>query len=205
MHQEVINQKTKCLLAVLEKSKAINNFYLAGGTALALQLGHRKSIDLDWFNQKSFNTIKLKSDLVKVGKIVIKSEEKDTLNLNLSGVRLSFINYPYKLLLSLLNWQNIKIADYRDIACMKLDAVSSRGSKKDFIDLYFILQIFSLPELLRLFDRKYKEIDYNRLHILKSLTYFIDADKEPMPIMLKRINWQTIKKFFIILVKKELQ
>jgi len=190
---------------VLEKSKAINNFYLAGGTALALQLGHRKSIDLDWFNQKSFNTIKLKSDLVKVGKIVIKSEEKDTLNLNLSGVRLSFINYPYKLLLSLLNWQNIKIADYRDIACMKLDAVSSRGSKKDFIDLYFILQIFSLPELLRLFDRKYKEIDYNRLHILKSLTYFIDADKEPMPIMLKRINWQTIKKFFIILVKKELQ
>ncbi|MCK4554218.1 nucleotidyl transferase AbiEii/AbiGii toxin family protein [Candidatus Parcubacteria bacterium] len=204
MRQEVINKKTKRLLATLVRSSLVNNFYLAGGTALALQLGHRKSIDLDWFNQKSFNTDKFKKDLAKIGKIIIKSEEKDTLNLSLAGVKLSFLGYPYKLFFPLLSWQGIKIADYRDIACMKLDAVSSRGSKKDFIDLYFILQIISFNELQNLFNKKYKNIDYSKLHILKSLIYFVDADKEPMPIMLKKISWQEVKDYFKTTVKERI-
>ncbi len=205
MHEEVINKRIKRVLATLVRSNLIKDFYLAGGTALALQYGHRKSIDLDWFKQQSFNTVKLKRDLATLGKIVVDSEEKDTFNLNLAGVKLSFLGYPYKLLFPLLNWQGIKIADHRDIACMKLDAVSSRGSKKDFIDLHFFLQDYSLADLLKLFAKKYKGIEYNKLHILRSLVYFIDADKEPMPLMLRKVDWQEVKKYFQKMVKSEIQ
>jgi len=204
MYQEIINKKTESLLEKLHKEKILKDFYLAGGTALALQYEHRKSIDLDWFNQKEFNTDKLKGKLSQFDKITIQSEEKNTLNLILSGVKLSFLNYPYKLLFPLINWRKIKLADERDIACMKLSAISSRGSKKDFIDLFFILKKYSLSELLKLFDKKYQNIKYNKLHILKSLTYFDDADNEPMPIMLKEINWKEIKEYIKIKTKNEI-
>lgn len=204
MHEKVINKKTKCLLAALAKNNAIKNFYLAGGTALAMQYGHRKSIDLDWFNFKTFDTAKLKLSLSKIDKITIDSEDKNTLDIKLSNVKLSFLGYPYQLLFPLINWHGIKLADHRDIACMKLDAVSSRGSKKDFIDLYFILQNLNFQELFRLFNKKYKNINFNKLHILKSLVYFADADKEPMPIMLKSINWIKIKKYFQRLTKNQI-
>ena len=185
MYQKVINKRTERLLATLAKSSLIKDFYLGGGTALALQCGHRKSVDL------------------RIDKIVIDSEEKNTLNSVLAGVKLSFFSYPYRLLFPLLKWNGIKIADWRDIACMKLDAVSSRGSKKDFIDLYFILHKLSLDELLKLFEKKYKNIEFNKLHILKSLVYFVDADNEPMPVMLKDIEWQKIKNYFQKLTEKE--
>ena len=204
MYQEIINKKTESLLEKLHKEKILKDFYLAGGTALALQYEHRKSIDLDWFNQKEFNTDKLKGKLSQFDKITIQSEEKNTLNLILSGVKLSFLNYPYKLLFPLINWRKIKLADERDISCMKLSAISSRGSKKDFIDLFFILKKYSLSELLKLFDKKYQNIKYNKLHILKSLTYFDDADNEPMPIMLKEINWKEIKEYIKIKTKNEI-
>ena len=196
MRKEVINKKTERFLSALAQSELVKDFYLAGGTALALQYGHRKSVDLDWFKKESFNTVKLKRDLAALGELTINSEERDTLNLDLAGVKLSFLGYPYKLLFPLLHWQGIKLADHRDIACMKLDAASSRGSKKDFIDLYFFLQNHSLSYLLKLFEKKYKNIKYNKLHILKSLTYFTDADSEPMPIMIQGISWREVKKFF---------
>ncbi len=78
---------------------------------------------------------------------------------------------------------------------MKLDAVSSRGSKKDFIDIYFLLQKYSLNELLNIFQKKFSEIEYNKIHLLKSLAYFDDAEDEPMPKMIKKIDWEKIKKF----------
>jgi len=177
---------------------------LAGKTALALQFGHRKSIDLDWFNRDSFNTQNLRSQLFEISKIVIEAEEKDTLDLIINDVKLTFLGYPYKLIFPLLDYQGAQVADYRDIACMKLDALSSRGSKKDFIDLYFILQKISLEDLFELFEKKYQKIKFNKMHILKSLNYFIDADKELMPVMLEEINWKEIKKYFEDLAKKNL-
>jgi len=201
MYKEVINQKTERLLIDLIKSDIIKDFYLAGGTALAFQFGHRKSIDLDWFNKNSFNTQELRKELSKIAKPIIKAEEKDTLDLVLFDVKLTFLGYPYDLLFPLIDYQGVKLADYRDIACMKLDAVSSRGSKKDFIDLYFILQNISLEELFELFEKKYQKIEFNKMHILKSLNYFIDTDKEPMPVMLKEIKWKDIKKYFEELAK----
>lgn len=96
----------------------------------------------------------------------------------------------------------VNVADWRDIACLKLDAVSSRGSKKDFIDLYFVCQKINLKKLLKIFAKKYKSVDFNLIHILKSLVYFEDAEKEPTPKMLKRISWPKVKTFFVREVKK---
>ena len=141
MHQKVINAETRRLLKALVKIKRIENFYLAGGTALALQLAHRKSIDLDWFSQKEFSTSRLKKELSYLGKLKIESEDKKKLNCLLNDVRLSFFVYPYKLLFPLIDFNGVKLADERDIACMKIEAISSRGSKKDFIDLYFLIEI----------------------------------------------------------------
>lgn len=195
MHKEILNKKTKRFLDEIRKNKIFKNFYLAGGTALALQIGHRKSIDLDWFSKKPFSTKELKKELRKLGKLKIDEEKKDTLNCTLDGIRLSFFEYPYKLLFPFVSYgKDLKLANIKDIACMKIDAISSRGSKKDFIDLYFLLKSFSLKELLRLFDKKYKGVEYNHLHILKSLTYFEETEKEPMPIMIEKISWKNVKK-----------
>lgn len=193
MYQEVINANTKRLLETIGRIKTIENFYLAGGTALALQLGHRKSIDLDWFSQKEFDVRILKKDLSSFGSLKIDSEDKQTLNCRLDDVKISFFVYPYKILFSLIDFNKIKLADEHDIACMKIDTISSRGAKKDFIDLYFLLEKYRLKEMLNLFDKKYAGIEYNRFHLLKSLTYFDDAESEPMPEMLKDISWEEIK------------
>lgn len=99
--------------------------------------------------------------------------------------------------------EGISVADARDIGCMKISAISSRGSKKDFVDLFFICQkVTPLATLLDLFKKKYKGVDYNMAHILKSLVYFEDAEKEPMPRMLIKISWNEIKKFFKEEIKK---
>jgi len=201
MHKEILDKKTEHVFEKINKSEICNNFYLAGGTALALQFGHRKSIDLDWFSKDDFNTAELKEKLEESGELSLESEERNTLNIILDGVKVSFLGYRYSLLFPLLGWEGIKIADWRDIACMKLDAVSSRGSKKDFIDLYFILKQIPVSDLLEFFNKKYKGIEYNRMHIFKSLNYFKDADEEPMPIMIESIKWQDVKKFFNDLVK----
>lgn len=202
MYEEVLEQKTKRVFRKIKDIKILSEFYLAGGTGLALQFGHRKSIDLDWFSPKVFSLKKLKNELSSSGKLKIDGEDEDTLNCALDGVKLSFFKYPYRVLFPFIRYKNIILADFKDIACMKIDVISSRGSKKDFIDLYFILKKISLKELLGLFDKKYKNIEYNRLHILKSLSYFVEAEKQPLPAMLKEISWDVVKKDIIRETKK---
>lgn len=194
MHPETIKKKTGIVLAKIERSPTAKNFYLAGGTALAWQLGHRQSIDLDWFSRQKFSNRLIKEGLAKLGDFRLDSEEDGTIHGSLDKVRISFLFYNYKLLFPLVKSGKVNLADERDIAAMKIDAISSRGSKKDFIDLFFLLEKYSLAELLDFFEKKYQSIKYNQLHILKSLTYFEDADSEPMPIMLKKITWQQVKK-----------
>ena len=197
MHTESIEEKTSRVLEKIKTSGITKDFYLAGGTALALQIGHRQSIDLDWFNKAVFSVPELKKDLSSLGKLEVISEDKETLNGLLDGIKISFFRYDYKQIFPLIGFNGLKIADERDIAAMKLDAISSRGSAKDFIDIYFLLQKYSLRELIGFFESKYSEIQYNKMHILKSLSYFEDADNEPMPIMLKQIDWNDVKDFIL--------
>lgn len=112
----------------------------------------------------------------------------------LDGVRVSFLRYPYPVEYPFLDFMAAKLADLRDIAAMKFDAVSSRGSRKDFVDVYFLLQKYSLAELWGIFEKKYAGIQFNKLHILKSLTYCEAAEAEPMPMMLMPVSWEEIKK-----------
>ncbi len=197
MFNKVISKKTRSNLELLKKAGVLTDFYLAGGTGLAIQLTHRLSIDLDFFTQKDINTQALKDKLQKLGTLTITKEDNNTLNGVFNGTEIMFLRYPYKLLFPLQQKENIAIADVRDIGCMKISAVSGRGTKKDFIDLFFIFkEVIIFEELINLFKKKYEKIDYNIVHILKSLTYFNDAEKDPMPKMLKPANWKEIKSFF---------
>jgi len=195
MQEKALEPKTRHVWEKIKNSKMLEDFYLAGGTGLALQLGHRKSIDLDFFSPDSFLLQKLKEELKVLGDLKINNEtEGDTLNCSLDKVLISFFRYPYRILFPFAEYNGIRIADFKDIACMKLDVISSRGSRKDFVDLYFILNKISIKELLNLFEKKYEGIKYNRLHLLKSLDCFDEAEKDPMPAMLENIDWEKIKK-----------
>lgn len=202
MHSKSISKKTRVVLEKIAGSgvKELKDFYLAGGTALAIQLGHRESIDLDWFSEKDFSLASFKKYLSSLGKFELTDEADGTLNGVLDKVKVSFLRYDYKLFFPALKFVGVKLADERDIAAMKISAISSRGSKKDFVDLYFLLQKYSLKELFIFFEKKFKGIKYNKLHIIKSLAYFEDAEDEPMPIMLKKVGWEKIKDK----IKKEL-
>lgn len=169
-------------------------FYLAGGTAIYYYLNHRESEDLDFFTNYEVNFIKeqfrfkdYRIDLIK----------NDTLYINIENIKISLFYYPYPLIYPLKKINNIYIADLKDILLMKIIAIIQRGSKKDFIDVYFILKELNinLEQLIDLFKQKYG--NYNKTILLKALVYFDDADNEIMPNMIKKINWGEIKKFFI--------
>lgn len=202
MYLDTLAPNTKALFDKLSILPLPANFYLSGGTALALHLGHRESEDLDFFSKEEFEPQKIQSLLDKnlaLSEIVL---DTGTLNCYADGVKLQFLHYPYDLLEAPRLINNIGLSSVSDIACTKLLTISSRGSKKDFIDLYFILEFYSLEDLFNLIKKKYPDQSYNALHLLKSLVYFDDADDQPPPKMHKEIAWHTVKKFIINSVKK---
>lgn len=197
MFQKIISKKTETNLETLKKASILNDFYLAGGTGLAFQINHRFSFDLDFFSRENINTKIIIQKLKKIGKLTIEKEDENSLICQLNGDRMAFLKYDYPLLFTCKKIKGIKVADSKEIGLMKIDAISSRGTKKDFIDLYFICQkIISLKKLLKLFEKKYKSVNYNILHILKSLSYFVDAEKDPMPKMIIQVSWEKVKNFF---------
>jgi predicted nucleotidyltransferase component of viral defense system len=193
MHEQTLAAETRALLEKIAERPFLKEFYLAGGTSLALQFGHRISVDLDFFSSSDFSLPELKEILPEIGKYELTNEEPGTLDGILDEVKLTFLRYPYPLLFPLIEYKGIRMADLRDIAPMKLSAISSRGSRKDFIDLYFLLEKYHLTELVDLFEKKYAGVTYNKLHLLKSLTYFTDAEDEPMPRMLASASWEVMK------------
>jgi len=193
MQIETINKETRLALEKIAKLPFLEKFYLAGGTALAMHLGHRESIDLDFFSAEKFSTARTKEELSRIGELKVDYEDEDTLSGLLDGVKLSFFHYAYAQLFPLADFQGTKIADERDIAAMKIDTISARGSRKDFIDLYFLLQKYSLIELIGFFEKKYSRVKYNKLHILKSLVFFENAEDDPAPMMVVNANWDDIK------------
>lgn len=202
MYLDTLAPNTKALFDKLSILPLPANFYLSGGTALALHLGHRESEDLDFFSKEEFEPQKIQSLLDKnlaLSEIVL---DTGTLNCYADGVKLQFLNYPYHLLEVPQLINNISLSSVSDIACTKLLTISSRGSKKDFIDLYFILESYSLEDLFDLIKKKYPDQSYNTLHLLKSLVYFDDADDQPSPKMHKQVSWPTVKKSIINSVKK---
>ena len=181
----------------LASRSVLEGFYLAGGTGLALQFGHRRSIDLDLFRTTEFASTGLRDrlrDLETLQKLEI---APGTLHLQLRGVKVSFLHYPYPLLFPLLQCDHLAVADPRDIACMKLDAIGNRGSRRDFVDLYLAATTYGLRQILDWFTVKYASVSYSRTHLFKALTYVEDAEREPMPAMLVPLEWMEVKQYFL--------
>jgi hypothetical protein len=166
-------------------------------------LEHRVSIDLDFFSPREFDNQALLQKIKKLGDFSLEKEAENTLTGIFNNTKITFLTYDYPCLFSFKEINNIKVADTKDIACMKISAISSRGSKKYFIYIFFICQQnISLEEILKLFEKKYESVDYNMTHILKSLFYFEDAEEEPMPMMLIPVKWDEVKIFFKEIVTK---
>ena len=175
----------------------IHDFYLAGGTCLALQIGHRRSIDFDFFTPNDFNTSIIVNKLNSIGSYERSSEDRNTINGSLNGMRISFFGYNFKLIDDVRILSGIKLAGLKDIAAMKLEAIAGRGSRKDFIDMFFLLKKYSLEEIFSFHTEKYGIGLSNQYHHLKSLVYFEDAETEAMPVMLQPLNWDNVKNHII--------
>jgi len=199
MHPEILDGPQKSALAQLERALLATDFYLAGGTALALHLGHRRSVDLDFFSQEAFQNENLLALLRRIGDIRVEQSEPGTFRGELAGVQISFIRYDYPLLDAPITPDfGPRVAGIRDIACMKLSAIMSRGTRRDFVDLYAVCrQGHGLGGVWRWFKEKYAGISYDPYHLAKSLVYFVEAEKEPMLVMLQPVDWDDLREFFL--------
>lgn len=200
MFENVLSKKAKKSLATLGESQLLKDAYLAGGTALSLQFGHRYSYDFDFFTQKEFDA---KILVQRIKKLLPDFQLERTAWRTILGyvgkIRFSLFFYNYPLLFKHHKFFRINIVNVKDIAPMKVAAISDRGTKRDFIDLFFILKIkkiLTLGEILKLYDKKFKLLRQNKFHILKSLSYFEDAEKDEMPKMIEEVEWREVKKFF---------
>ncbi len=197
MFTKILFKNTKEVLAILGKSKTIKKSYLAGGTGAALHLGHRISVDLDFFTPEDFDPRLVAKEISNIGKFELEQASKKTVLGLFEGIRFSLFYYPYSVLFPFAKFRGIKILDIREIGVMKIDAVATRGAKRDFIDLYFICKNSTpLRNILSLYDKKFKKLAMNYVHIKKSLVYFVDAERDESPEMLKKADWNKIKEFF---------
>ncbi len=190
---------TKVILK-LAKLPIWNDFYLAGDSGLALQINHRISVDFDLFSYNNRLTDIEREKLKKIfsgsESITIRTSKDWTLEVVLNGVLISFFYYDYPLVEPLLKFNSIKIASLSDIGLMKLASIVGRGSKKDFIDIYFILKEHtSLEQLLILSKEKFKEVPSFDIQALQALVYFEDAELERTPKMIREVNWGEVKDF----------
>ncbi len=177
-------------------------WYLAGGTALTLQCDHRVSVDLDFFTQRTdFNTEHTASALISLGWIT-SINERGTLYGELEGAKVSFIAYPYFVPKQpYIVYKSINILDAKDIAVMKIIAISQRGKKRDFFDLYwYITHRESLLDVLKRVKGQYPNSQHNYHHIIKSLTYFEEAEEDPQPQIFFDATWEQVKQHFISIV-----
>ncbi len=200
MFPEILSKTAKQSLDTLKKISIFPNAYLAGGTALALQLGHRYSYDLDFFTKDVFDEKLLTQELEEtLSEFHLERQEWRTILGYVKDMRFSIFYYKYPLLFPTHDFNGIRIADEKDIAAMKIAAIADRGVKRDFIDLYFLLEVakaLKLGEVLQLYEKKFGKLAQNKVHILKSLVYFEDAEYDAMPQMIQKVDWSLIKKFF---------
>jgi hypothetical protein len=202
LHFDILPAEQRALFDGLAEVSWLAPFYLAGGTALALHLGHRQSIDFDFFTQEAFRTRSLIEYLRPFGDFELLSEAENTLYGIINDVRISFFRYNYPLIKELQYYGQLAILDMLDIALMKLEAISGRGSKKDFVDLYFLLRHFTFRTLFEQYEVKYGIGVSNHYHLLKSLVYFEDAEAQPMPLMHDAVEWDAVKERIVQKVKE---
>ena len=197
MHFDILTKIQQEALKGLADALEETDFYMAGGTSLAMQIGHRLSTDFDWFAPAVGEPEGLFARLDRFGIVYqVLSVDFETVYIDVNSVQASFIGYRYPLPRPFENGPfRIRPPSTDDIACMKLSAVASRGSRKDFIDLHCLIEQFrSLEDYLRLYSKKFASRDFG--HLLRSLVYFRDAESEPEVSTLKPFDWQKMKTDF---------
>ena len=192
LQQQSVSAELLELLEALMHEEAFRDFVLVGGTSLALQLGHRISVDIDLFGASDIDENHFLEVLQGIGKTTVLKKSKNILICSVNGVKVDFVNYHYPWLEHYLVSDSIRLASQKDIGAMKLNAIAGRGSKKDFIDLYYLLKPYSLHELIQFYLDKYA--DGSEFMVLKSLAYFDDADLEETPVLFEQVSWEEIKK-----------
>ncbi|MCD6253241.1 MAG: nucleotidyl transferase AbiEii/AbiGii toxin family protein [Thermotogae bacterium] len=200
-----LKPEQKKVLEEIRKSEIFRDFYLAGGTCLLLRYGHRPSLDFDFFllPDKIFSLEAYENNLLKTfggSNLRFLYRNPQTLVFSLYGVTISLFEYPYPLLREVEEIKGLLMASDEDIACMKANAVSQMGLKKDFFDLWILMNIhrWNLEDLLHMLREKYEE--YNSLIFLKALVYFEDAEKNRDFVEVES-KWTTVKNFFKELIR----
>ncbi len=204
LHTQTVEPFTLGLLKRLMADNALQQCMLVRGTALSLQIGHRKSVDLDLFTSIDFEAeLILQHLLAEEYTPKVRFSQKQTLIIEIDGVKVDFIRFKYPFAEDTILTEGIRLANIMDIACMKIDAIMGRGKKKDFCDLYYLLQYFSLTEIMEAYSKMYAHSTL--FHVYKSLTWFEDADLDGDLVVLdKKFSWDIAKKAIVKAVEKSI-
>jgi hypothetical protein len=195
LHQEIVEVSTLELIKSLQEKEYLNGFYLVGGTALALYLGHRKSIDLDLFSNHDFDAVQLLENIHQDFQYDLFFTAKNTLKGSIGGVKVDFLAHRYGYLHEPVVMSDLKLLSLQDIIAMKLNVISVSGQRsKDFIDMYYLLEHYEIGEMLSFYKTKYSQ--QHDTFILKSLIYYKEVDLSDWPVLIKnpRLKWTEVKK-----------
>jgi predicted nucleotidyltransferase component of viral defense system len=197
MFTNAVLPNTVGALKLVSKIPVVTRAYLAGGTALALHIGHRISEDLDFFTQEELDESNVSLALSSIREYSEDGKSWRSVWGKVGTTKLSLFYYKYPLLQKTISFENIQVLDKKDIAAMKINALESRGTKRDFVDVFFLAKEFPLEEMLSFYDQKYACLQEHLYSIIRSLSYFADADNDERSLeMLKPVPWNEVKSFF---------
>lgn len=194
LYKEAVDESVLGLLRSLQSKQYLRGFNLAGGTALTLLNGYRKSVDIDLFSNFSFDTQQMLENLVQDYDFNLLFSATNTLRGSVRNIKIDIIAHRYRLLEDPVEEENISILSESDIIAMKLNAISASGQRvKDFIDIYYLLEKYELGAMLNYYRSKYDQ--ENDMLILKSLIYFDDLDESEWPVLIKEphLKWKDVK------------
>ena len=195
LYKKSVDKKTLDLLIQLQAKKYLEKFYLVGGTALALQIGHRKSVDIDLFSDFSFDITQILENLSADFDFKLFFSAENTIKGSINRVQVDILAHRYPLVLEPLKEDKIMMLSLQDITAMKLNAITGSGQRvKDFIDIYYLLRKFTIAEMISFYKTKYKQ--YNEVNVLKSITYFNDVNLSDWPQLIENpsLQWDEVKK-----------
>lgn len=190
LQTQSVYPETLGVLKELMQEPLLKDFYLVGGTALALQIGHRISVDIDLFTNTPFDSVLLSAELKERYSFKENLNRGYFLQGQIKEIKVDVLKYPYKPLYELVEVEGVRMVVLPDIASMKMAAITNRGRKRDFIDLYFLLKSYSLKQIIEWYQQKY---DAEIFMLLQSLVYFEDADNDIDLNMIIPTNWEEIK------------
>lgn len=203
MFEQAVLPDTLRAIELAAKIPVVEKAYLAGGTALALQLGHRVSVDLDFFTPEKFEAKTVDTQLQQYPEFVHEGVAWGTVWGRFKQTKFSLFYYEHPLVWESHPFMGLNLADTKDIAAMKIVAIGDRGTKRDFVDLWFLAKEYSLDQILEFYEQKYNKLEANLYHIVRSLSWFEEAEREKEPLkMLKDVEWDEVKAFFAAEAKR---